>query len=206
VFAFVSYRLFDQNVGRSPSKQVKKQKKKKKRKQKEKQKKSFLMLILSPAADYCCPQCKHGVVPEKWSVSSGLGLAIAKYLKQFDWGKKLLPTPPPAIPQPSTPLRAAMLGAANETIIGSTPKTRSRKPGETEVRVVIEGDEDEDKYAAKSEGRMFTKLRIFIFLMLFIVMAISYSMFFYSKKVGGGSNSVEDASVTVDVEDDDDDE
>ena len=77
----------------------------------------------SAPSDYCCPQCKHPVLPEKWALNSGAGAKIAAFLKQFPWGIKLLPVPKTPVSQPSTPLRASMLGS-------SAAVARSRKAGE----------------------------------------------------------------------------
>lgn len=112
----------------------------------------------APASNYCCPQCKHPVVPEKWSLTSELGKKIVVFLKKQPWGPALLPAAPTAT-LPATPLRASMLGAAG------TPKTRSRKAGDAQdVRLTID-DEDEDKYS-KPEARRWSTMRILLALVL----------------------------------------
>ena len=119
----------------------------------------------APAREYSCPVCKHAVVPEKWSLTSGVGTKVAAFLRRFPWGNRLLPAAPTTVPasggnsnngsQPSTPLRAAILGASGGAI--ETPKARSRKQNEGgDVRVLVGGgagglddDDDENKYANK---------------------------------------------------------
>ena len=103
----------------------------------------------SPASDYCCTVCRHPVAPDKWPLAAGPGARIAAFLRRYPFGAKLLPTAPLAVvaptgSAPSTPLRAAIMGAATGDV--KTPKARSRKQGDGgDVRLTVEDQQDEDK-------------------------------------------------------------
>ena len=156
----------------------------------------------SAPSDYCCPQCKHPVLPEKWPLNSGAGGKIAAFLKQFPWGIKLLPVPKTPVSQPATPLRASMMGSSSnaspDVLLGKTPKTRSRKAGDTEVRLNVGADgEEEDKYS-KQEGKRLTSTRVLLLLLVALLLLGVYLVMFASRP-GGDEDQVAGAGVGEDA-------
>ncbi len=113
---------------------------------------------------------------------------------QHPFGTKLLPAPEAAVngsggSQPSTPLRAAMMGAgvaggpvSPDVLIAKTPKARSRKPNEGgDVRVTVDdgAEDDEDKYANK-DRRVLSPLRLFLLVLLVLLLLGLYLVFLRS--------------------------
>jgi len=147
----------------------------------------------TPANEYCCPSCKHPVVPDKWPLSSGVGTRIALFLRKHPFGAKLLPAPSAPLAAaggatpPATPLRAAMMGASGgatpDVLIAKTPKARSRKPNESgDVRLAVDDDgaeDEEDKYANK-DRHFFSPIRIFLLVLLVLLLLGLYLVFFRS--------------------------
>jgi hypothetical protein len=154
------------------------------------------------AREYSCPVCKHAVVPEKWPLNSGVGAKIAAFLRRFPFGDRLLPqqqfvaaasasSSSSSSLLPSTPLRAAIMGASSAAATIETPKARSRKQNEGgDVRLTVgETNEDEDdKYANKR--RWISPVRLFLLVIAVVMIFGCYVLFVRAAPLAGGSDPI----------------